>query len=73
VPGNDTYPGVFADGCHRSWYRLEKVFFPPDCSGLFNKLKRIFVEFWVCRANFSGEGRGRFQNGLEIPTEMVVY
>jgi hypothetical protein len=24
VPGDDAYPRVFADGCHRSWYRWKK-------------------------------------------------
>jgi len=40
VPGNNTYFGVFADGCHR----FCSVFYPPDCSGLLKNIKRIFVE-----------------------------
>jgi len=36
VPGNDSYPGVFADGGHRFGIGLDKLLFPPDCSGLFH-------------------------------------
>jgi len=44
VPGNDSYPGVFADGGHRLGIVVDQLLFPPDCSGLFANLKRIFVE-----------------------------
>jgi hypothetical protein len=44
VPGNNSYPWVLADGCHRFGIGLDKLLFPPDCSGLFKSVKRIFVE-----------------------------
>jgi len=52
VPGNDSYPGVFADGGHRLGIGVDQVLFPPDCSGLFENLKRIFVESLGVSADF---------------------
>jgi hypothetical protein len=72
MPGNDAYPRVFAGCCHRSWYRWEKVLFPPDCIGIFAHLETISVEFLNSFAIFSGRKK-KFIPGLVIPTEMVVY
>jgi hypothetical protein len=44
VPGNDAYPGVLADGCHRSWYRWNKVLFGqivPAFGSIWNHYLRI--------------------------------
>jgi hypothetical protein len=53
VPGNDAYPGVFADGCHRSLYRWEKVLFPPNSIGIFPHLKTDFVNYFAPPTIFS--------------------
>jgi hypothetical protein len=62
-----------AGGGHRSYYRLKLVLFPPDCSDLFSKLKRIFIESSNFPEDFSGNGLLRLADGLEIPTQLVVY
>jgi len=40
VSGNDSYPGVFAGGCHRIGFSSIMMLFPTDCSGLSLNFKR---------------------------------
>jgi hypothetical protein len=56
VPGNDTYPGVLADGCHRFGLGVDTFLFPQDCSGDFNFLERLFVESLLRRGRFVPPG-----------------
>jgi hypothetical protein len=72
VPGDDTYLGVLADGCHRSWYRWNELLYPPDCIGILPKFKPLFVESFF-PDTFWAFPLGQRQGGLEIPTETVVY
>ena len=71
VPGNNAYLRVFADGCHRSQDRWNKVPFPQIVSAFprnsYRNLVNIFIPlvFW--------RGQKRFPRGLVIPTETVVY
>ena len=44
---------------------LGEVLFAQDCSGLFNNLKRLFVESLACRANSSGLG-GQNDSGRDL-------
>jgi len=73
VPGNDTYLGVLADGCHR--FGFVKVNFS------FRKIVAVFSTIWkgfLVNLSFSVQILPpRPQNdsgaGLEIPTDLVVY
>jgi hypothetical protein len=47
VPGNYAYPGMFADGCHLSFYRLNEQLFPQDCIGLLLNLKLESVDCFL--------------------------
>jgi hypothetical protein len=42
VPGNNSYPGVFASGGHRSRL-VDELLYLPDCIGPFNNLKQAFL------------------------------
>jgi hypothetical protein len=73
VPGNDTYLGVLADGCHR--FGFVKVNFS------FRKIVAVFSTIWNgFLVNLSTGAQflpSWLQNesgaGLEIPTDSVVY
>jgi hypothetical protein len=49
------------------------VLYPPDCSDLCGKLKPVFLESSIFLESFFGMGRLAIPEGLEMPTEMVVY
>jgi hypothetical protein len=49
------------------------MLFPPDCSGLSGKIKWLFLESSIFVESFSGKSRTPCPEGLEMPTEMVVY
>jgi hypothetical protein len=71
VPGNDTYPGMLADGCHRFGFGRAS----------FRKIVAVFEPIWngfLLNLCAGGEDScrlepKRFPAGLENPTEMVVY
>jgi hypothetical protein len=72
-PGDDSYLRVSAGGCHRSYYRLKKVLFGPDCSDLCGKLKPYLLNLPSFLEDFlKGSAPARLDR-LEMPTEMVVY
>jgi hypothetical protein len=51
MPGNDAYLGVFADGCHRSWYWWIQLLLSQIVSAFSCLFKPKFADFPLFERN----------------------